>query len=88
MLSPMQVFIFRSWKDAEVVAFTGDREGEALPPDLAPWKLAGGNAIQVGDSLAGVTGGANAVLDGIGVDGYFLVRTLVYVTSQTLPPDR
>jgi hypothetical protein len=84
----MQVFIFRSEKDTDVVGFTAQRDGRNLPVEYAPWKSLGGNAIQTGDNLAGVTSGADNVREAIRRDGFYLGRSEVRVTSRSIPPSR
>lgn len=75
----MQVFIFQSGKDSDVAGFTAQRDGGNLPADFAPWKPLGGSVMQIGDSIAGVTDNAGAVLGGIRRDGFYLGRTEVRV---------
>jgi hypothetical protein len=79
----MQVFVFRSQKDGNVGGFTPQRDGHNLPVEFAPWEALGGRTMDVGDHIAGVQGGASAILDGITEDGFYLVRSEVRVTSST-----
>jgi hypothetical protein len=76
----MQVFIFHSEKDSDVAGFTAQRDGSNLPAEFAPWKPLGGSVMQVGDNIVGVTDNANAVLDGIKRDGFYLGRSEVRIT--------
>jgi hypothetical protein len=71
----MRVFIFRSEKDNAIIGFTDQLDGGNLPADLGPWSALGGQAIQTGDAMTGISGAANAVLDGIKRDGFFLARS-------------
>ena len=81
----MQVFIFLSQKDADVVGFTGQRYGSNLPAEFAPWNPLDNSAMQLGTPLAGITDGSNAVLQGIQQDGFYLARSGVRVTRSTSP---
>ena len=73
----MRVFIFRSERDSEVCGFTADRYGGNLPSTFAPWKALGPREMQSDDPLEKVLGGANAVLNGIRRNGFFLSRSYV-----------
>jgi hypothetical protein len=78
-------FSFRSDKDSTIFGYTSQREGGNLPMDFAPWRALGELAIQAGEPLAGVSGGATAVLDGIAHDGYFLTKPEFKITRQRVP---
>jgi hypothetical protein len=80
----MQVFIFRSEKDSNIVGFTAQRDGGNLPAEFAPWTAQGNSAIQSG--AASSSGGADAVQQGIKYDGYFL--TTFEVSATYRPPPR
>jgi hypothetical protein len=84
----MQIFIFGSTADVDVVAFTKDQSGKNLPSDFAPWQPLGGSLIQSGDSLAGVSGGADAVIEGAARDSFFLARSEARLIHFPLPPKR
>ena len=84
----MQVFIFYSEKDADVVAFTEDQAGENLPTEFAPWSPLGGRVIQIEDNLVGISGKMNAVIEGITRDGFFLASAETRITHFPSPRNR
>jgi hypothetical protein len=71
----MQVFIFQSGKGHDIAGFTAECDGKNLPPELSPWEPLGDSAIHTGDPIAGLPGGANAVLTGIDRQGFYVGRT-------------
>jgi hypothetical protein len=86
----MQVFIFSSEKDGDIVAFTEDPDGRNLPVELAPWHALSGSAMQIrpGNRPTGVSGNMDAVTDGIARDGFYLTRAEVQSTRRVGVPKR
>ncbi len=80
----MQIFIFRSKKDATVHGFTRDKTGANLPPEYGPWEPLGGKAIPAGSALAGI-GNADAVLIAMEAEGFYLARSETPVTHFPMP---
>jgi hypothetical protein len=66
----MRVFVFASERDSDICGFTAERYGGNLPSTFAPWKALGPREMQNGDPLEEVSGGANAVLNGIRRSGF------------------
>jgi len=83
----MQVFVFQSATDKNVIGFTAQESGNNLPAEFAPWKLLSRGAMQTDATVPNVAGrnvaGADAVLAGIRRDGYHLVRGKVQLTRRT-----
>ena len=45
----MQVFMFISKTDPKVIGLVGDKTGDALPANLAPWRFYGPTWVPEGD---------------------------------------
>ena len=84
----MQIFVFGSNADANVAAFTEDRDGGNLPSDFAPWQALGGSLIQAGGGFGGVSESADAVFEAIARDGYFLARSEDQLADRPAPHRR
>ena len=77
----MQVFLFQSLEDTEIVAFTSQRNGANLPLELFPWTPRGQTTLRAGDNVGGVENETDPVLNGIRRNGYFLARQAIYPAS-------
>ena len=80
----MRVFIFRSGKDLYVVGYTQVSDGKNLPGEFAPWVSLGDDAIQRGQSLAGI-GPADRIIDGIERDGFFVAKRWDVTVTRHAP---
>jgi len=78
----MLVYAFRSAKDAHLVGFTAQPDGNNLPPDLAPWTLFSKGTMRTDAHKEGAIG-AEVVLAKIKQDGSYLARGNVHVTRRT-----
>jgi hypothetical protein len=67
----MQVFTFRSTKDANLFGFTTDSSGRNLPIALGPWKP-DGQAMPLGGDVSGLN--CQAIVDGIRTDGFYVTK--------------
>jgi hypothetical protein len=66
----MQLYIFNSDKDPDVVGFTKDACGANLPSDLGPWTASGSRALPIGIEIDALV----PVLTAIEEDGFYLAR--------------
>ena len=65
----MAIYMFRSQRFAELLAFTDTGAGEALPANYGPWELLSDGAAMPGFSDAL---GMDPILAAIKAEGYFL----------------
>jgi len=79
----MLLFVFQSEKDANVTAFTAQRDGGNLPAEFAPWKLLSGGTVRTGANVGGVARGVDAIQAGIARDGFFIARGKLSVTRRS-----
>lgn len=81
----MKLHTFRSGKEPDVFAYTGDVTGANLPAELGPWTPCEG-APEVGPraSLIGV-GASGPVFAAIQRDGYWVGRSEVIASSTGVP---
>lgn len=80
----MQVFVFQSEKDKDIVGFSDDPAGGNLPAEFAPWQPIGNIALQVGGGVAGI-GAADAVMASIERDGFLVARSGGFQVSRQFP---
>jgi hypothetical protein len=68
----MQVFVFNSRVDPDLLGFSQDATGRNLPLEYSPWEPATeGGAVLLGDDADHISD-ANVVLNAVRRDGFFL----------------
>jgi hypothetical protein len=70
----MQIYIFRSQQNANLLGLTADKTGNHLPADLGPW-ITNGNgtpAIPTDEATS------KAVVNAINSDGFYIVDTKIF----------
>lgn len=77
----MNLYIFNSTKDPNVLGFTVDQSGSNLPPDIGPWTASHGSVMP-----AGVKGVAyEPILAAIKRDGFYIARSATILRDAGVP---
>ena len=81
----MQMYVFRSRSAKDVVAFSHDKSGANIAPELGLWTFSYSMEISAGNSIAGV-GRAHFIMAEIDRRGFLVAPVTVCVSHIAIAP--